>query len=58
MKAGMAQWLLDLWEHDERTWTSDHQRMNVTILPCWAYTRALALRTVGEVGVSPVFSLA
>lgn len=45
----MWNWLLDMWEsYDEEAqksadWEFSH-RFNVTALPGWAYSRALALR--------------
>jgi hypothetical protein len=43
----MGQWLLDLWDHFDESWQeSQHRnRVNVSVLPGWAYARALALRS-------------
>jgi hypothetical protein len=49
MKAGMAQWLLDVWDHYDEKWAkhaSERTRVNATYFPGWAYARALALRNV------------
>src|ERR1700721_1026766 len=43
IKSGMGQWLLDVWDHFNQE--SQHRnRVNVSVLPGWAYARALALR--------------
>lgn len=64
VKAGMAQWAIDLWAFFESASTKSSTggevedekgqsgllkgRANVLALPGWAYARALALRTVGK----------
>lgn len=62
VKAGMAQWALDLWAFFESVSAKSPKggevedekggllkgRANVLALPGWAYARALALRTVGK----------
>lgn len=64
VKAGMAQWTLDLWaffESSSTKYSKEHEveeekgkggflkgRASVLALPGWAYARALALRTVGR----------
>jgi hypothetical protein len=48
IKAGMVQWLLDVWDHFDSKWMGSKAvsgRANVTALPGWAYARALAIRT-------------
>jgi len=46
IKCGMGQWLLDLWDHFDESWQEGQHRnrVNVSVLPGWAYARALALR--------------
>ncbi|KDQ65155.1 hypothetical protein JAAARDRAFT_28803 [Jaapia argillacea MUCL 33604] len=48
IKAGMSQWLLDVWEFYDAQANDPNsayrERLNVTALPGWAYSRALALR--------------
>ena len=47
VKAGMSQWLLDVFDHfetREKTEVMYRGRMDPSLLPGWAYARALALR--------------
>ena len=50
LKAGMGQWLLDVWNHYDENLDKAPlgygMRVDVTSLPGWAYARALALRTI------------
>ncbi|KAL0948961.1 hypothetical protein HGRIS_009064 [Hohenbuehelia grisea] len=52
MKAGMAQWLLDVYDHFSSSVTvigrPNHSRFDPTCLPSWNYTRALALRSIED----------
>ena len=45
IKSGMGQWLLDIWDYFNE-WPPNQlrNRVNVSVLPGWAYARALALR--------------
>ncbi|KIM79562.1 hypothetical protein PILCRDRAFT_823483 [Piloderma croceum F 1598] len=47
IKCGMGQWLLDLWDYFDESWQEGQHRnrVNVSVLPGWAYARALALRS-------------
>lgn len=46
LKSGMGQWLLDVWDHYDGWWHEGQHRSraDVSVLPGWAYARALALR--------------
>ncbi|KZT67039.1 DUF654-domain-containing protein [Daedalea quercina L-15889] len=45
LKAGMGQWLLDVWDFFSKVRDDDgfRNRLRPTVLPGWAYSRALAL---------------
>ena len=46
-KAGMTQWLLDVWDFFSKVGNDEsfRKRVRPTVLPGWAYARALALFT-------------
>lgn len=46
IKCGMGQWLLDVWDLQDGLAKEEAylRRANVSLLPGWAYARALALR--------------
>lgn len=49
IKAGMHQWLLDVWDAQcQMTETEWQGRVHVRALPGWAYARALALFAIEE----------
>lgn len=49
-KAGMTQWILDVWDFFSKAGDDDgfRNRLRPTVLPGWAYARALALYSEEE----------
>lgn len=68
LKAGMGQWLLDVYdlfakrrEQQAKTKDAKDARIDPSLLPGWAYARALALRILENAGkdtvrIGPPFS--
>lgn len=44
VKAGMPDWILDVWEYFEQNQDNLVDRFTPTLLPGWWYTRALAMK--------------
>jgi hypothetical protein len=58
IRAGMGQWLLDVWDFYSHADPSFDGWIDATSLPGWTYSRALALRSLeGEVPINFLFNL-
>lgn len=44
LKTGMGQWLLDVWDYFNAASGRYRPRLDPSVLPGWAYARALAMR--------------
>jgi hypothetical protein len=55
IKAGMQQWLLDIYDIFANRPTTD-KRLNPSVLPGWAYARALAFKLVEDASKEKVQS--